>query len=67
MVKENIEKLYKHFCKLAEEGGKTENKVRNMLIKEDAIINKERLEKKFSFLKEEKVEEKPKKGKKGGD
>jgi len=46
MTKANLKKLYQHFSKLAEEGGKTNNEVRNKLIKEDAKKNKEDIEKK---------------------
>ena len=52
MTKETIIKLHAHFSKLAEEGGNTDNPVRNELIRSDAIRNKKELEKKFPGLKE---------------
>lgn len=51
MTKENIIKLYKHFCEVAAgKVEKTSNPVRNELIISDAKKNKADLELKFPFL-----------------
>jgi hypothetical protein len=47
MTKENIIKLYKHFCKLSTGDFEEDNPVKKALIVSDAISNKEELERKF--------------------